>query len=191
MTKPRFTHKKLLAALVWSCFFICSCENDEEVVRNLGKKKIGIEEALHIESYLSQDGHMKARLTAPLMLRYQLDTPKVEFPKGLHVDFFNDSLKVESQLNARYGEYFENENKVFLKDHVVVFKVTGDTLYTEELYWDQRKESFYTDKNVIIHKPDQSLYGSGMTADQSFKNITIKDTRGFLIIPDSVFLGTQ
>ncbi len=182
-------HKKLLAAFLTGCFFVCSCENDMEEVRNLSKKRIGIEEAHNIESYLSQNGMVKARLTAPVMLRYQLDTPKTEFPKSLHVNFFNDSLKIESELNARYGSYFENENKVFLRDSVVVYNITGDTLHTQELYWDQRKESFYTDKNVIIHKPDQKIYGKGLIADQSFKNITIRNPTGFMLIPDSSFLG--
>lgn len=159
-------------------------------VQNLNKKTIGIEELKDIESYLSQSGKVKAKLTAPLMLRYQLDTPKVEFPKTLRVDFYNDSTKVESKLFAKYGRYMENENKVFLRDSVIVFNVAGDTLLCKELYWDQIRAKFYTDKNVIIRKPDQKIYGTGMDADQDFRNITIKKVRdSYLDIPDSSFLG--
>src|SRR5687767_4764896 len=137
----RFSHhKSILAAYLISCFFVFSCENDMTVVKNLGKKKIGVEEAKNIESFLSQGGKVKAKLTAPLMLRYQLDTVKVEFPKSLHVNFFDDSLRIESQLNAKYGRYLENENKVFLRDSVVVYNVTGDTMHAKELYWDQREQ---------------------------------------------------
>ncbi|WP_018616238.1 LPS export ABC transporter periplasmic protein LptC [Segetibacter koreensis] len=181
---------KIAAAFFLGCFFVCSCENDIREVQNLNQKTLGIEEAKGIESYLSQDGKVKAKLTAPLMLRYQLDTPKVEFPNSLRVDFFDDSTKVESKLFSKYGRYLENENKVFLRDSVVVFNMSGDTLFCKELYWDQNKAIFYTDKNVIIHKPDQKVFGNGLIADQSFKWFTIKHPHdSYLNIPDSSFLG--
>ncbi len=177
------------AALLLSCFFVYACENNYQEVQDLGKKKPNIEQGKNIESYLSQNGIVKAKLTAPLMLRYTQDSPRTEFPKSLHVDFFDSTTAIESQLNARYGRYLENEARVFLKDSVVVFNVTGDTLHCRELYWDQRKEVFYTDKNVIIQKPDQKIYGTGLTADQSFKWFTINNAYGFINIPDSSFLA--
>ena len=189
MIKHHFKNIIIRAALLVSCFFVYACENNYNEVQQLGKKKTNIEEGKFIVSYLSQNGLMKAKLTAPLMLRYQLDTPKTEFPKSLHVDFYDANTKIESQLSAKYGNYFENESKVFLKDSVVVFNVTGDTLHCRELYWDQRKELFYTEKNVIIQKPDQKIYGTGLTADQSFKWFTIKNAYGFINIADSSFLA--
>ncbi len=135
-----------LAAFISGCFFIVACENDIKEVEALGKKKINVDEAHNIESYLSQNATMKAKLTAPLMLRTQADTPITEFPKTLHVDFYNDSTLIESQLFAKYGRYLQNENKVYLKDSVVVFNIKGDTLRSDELYWDQDKQLFYTDK---------------------------------------------
>ena len=179
-----------LAALITGCFFVLCCENDMKDVQNLNKKFIGIEEGRQIESFLSQGGKIKAKLMAPLMLRYLKDTPKVEFPNTLHVDFYNDSTKIASKLFAKYGRYLENEDKVFLRDSVVVFNVTGDTLFCQELYWDQAKAIFYTDKNVIIHKPDQKVFGKGLVADQSFKWFTINHPHdSYLDIADSSFIG--
>lgn len=183
----RYVH---LAAFFAGCFFVFSCENDINKVRDLNKKSVGIEEGKQIESYLSQNGKVKAKLFAPLMLRYMLDTPKVVFPKTLKVDFYTDSTKIESKLFAKYGQYLENDNKVFLRDSVIVFNVNGDTLFCQELYWDQVKAIFYTDKNVIIHKPDQKVYGNGLIADQGFKWFTIKHPHNsFMKIADSSFIG--
>jgi LPS export ABC transporter protein LptC len=166
-----------------------ACENDIKEVQAIGKKKIAVEVGKQVESLLSQDGKIKAKLMAPVMLRYQ-DTPKVEFPKTLKVDFFTDSMIIESKLFAKYGRYMESENKVFLRDSVVVFNVKGDTLHTSELYWDQGKSIFYTDKNVIIQKPDQKIYGKGLIADQAFKWFTIKNPHNsYINVPDSSFLG--
>jgi len=190
MIKLPSKKSNIIAAMFISCFFVCSCENDIHEVQNLNNKSIGIEEGEQIEAYMSEDGKVKAKLMSPLMLRYQGDTPKVEFPKTLHVDFYNDSTKIESQLFAKYGRYLESQNKIFLRDSVIAFNINGDTLFCKELYWDQQKAIFYTDKNVIIHKPDQKIYGNGLTADQSFKWFTIQHPHNsYLNIPDSSFLG--
>lgn len=181
---------KKSAALLLGCFFVLSCENDINEVRSLGAKTTGIEEGKNIESFLSQEGKVKAKLMAPLMLRYQRDTPKVEFPKSLKVDFFNAALQVESKLSAKYGEYKENENKVFLRDSVIVFNVTGDTLFCNELFWDQYKGIFYTEKAVKIHSPTRRFYGTGLVAEQSFKHYTIfKMHNSYMNIPDSTMSG--
>jgi len=171
-----FFHKNIFtAAVLTGCFFMCACENDLNEVRELGRKKASIDEGKNIDSYLSMNGKMRAHLTAPLLLRYQGDSAKkAEFPKSLHVDFFNDSLKIESQLNARYGRYLENDNKVFLRDSVVAFNIKGDTLFCEELYWDQNTGKFYTDKKVTISKGFRSslfIGLDGMTCNQDLSDL--------------------
>ncbi len=174
-----------ITALFTGCFFY-GCENDIKEVQQLGEKKVSVDEGKNIQSYLSLGGIMKAKLTAPLMLRTAADTPKIEFPKSLHVDFYDDSTKVESQLFAKYGRYLENEDKVFLRDSVIVFNMKqGDTLRTDELYWDQNKEIFYTDKKVAIHTPEQIIYGIGLNAKQDFSQYTVIKPTGFLNVADS------
>jgi len=150
-------------------FLLLSCENNADDVKKLTSKKLGVDEGRNIEAYMSNTGKMKARLRAPLMLRYQDTSAKVVFPNSMHVDFFNDSTIIESQLDANYGEYYETRNKVFLKDSVRVFNNTGDTLYCQELWWDQNSQQFSTDKPVRIHRPDMIMNGVGLTAPQDFK----------------------
>jgi LPS export ABC transporter protein LptC len=168
-----------------------SCENDVNVVRELGKKKPGIEEGKDIESYLSTNGKMRAHLTAPLLLRYQGDSGRrAEFPNSLHVDFFNDSAKVESQLRARYGRYMENENKVYLRDSVVVFNIKGDTLFCEDLYWDQDLQKFYSDKKVTLSRNYRRTLITGihgMTATQDLSSVSFFQIQpnSFVYVPDS------
>ena len=176
------------AALLVSCFFVSACENDFDQVRDLGKKKTSVEEATDVVSYLSQDALLKAKLTSPLMLRIQSDTPRTEFPKTLHVDFYNDSTKVESQLFAKYGRYLQNQSKVLLRDSVVVYNVKGDTMRTNELWWDQNKGTFSTDKPVYIHQPNGNIINSiGMEASQDLNNVKLYKIQPttFLYVADS------
>ena len=175
------------AVIITSCFFLLACENDIEDIKDLNSKKISVEEGKNIEGYLSQEAKMKAKLTAPLMRRFLTDSPYIEFPNTLHVDFYNDSVKIQSQLDARYGRYKPNENRVFLRDSVVVFNTLGDTLHCQELWWDQQQAKYYTDKPVRIHRPNgQVLYGNyGMIANQDLTDIEIKSGYGRLQVPEN------
>ncbi|WP_090654493.1 LPS export ABC transporter periplasmic protein LptC [Parafilimonas terrae] len=176
--------KMFKAALITGCFFLYSCHNDYQQVQDLAKKTIPTDKATDVTSYFSQGGITKAKLTTPLMTMAQGDTPKTEFPKTLHVDFY-DSVKLQSKLFAKYGLYYPNKHLVFLRDSVVVFNVQGDTLRSEELWWDQDKEIIYTSLPVHIRKPDEKLDGDSMTADQNFNHYTIFNARGPINVPDS------
>ena len=155
--------------------FFSSCENDPKVIENWTKKAELREEAKTVESYLSQSGVMKAKLTAPLMYRYQRDTVFTEFPNTLHVDFYDDSVRVESWLTANYGIYYDNLNKVFLRDSVMVINKDGDTLRTPELWWDQNMQKFYTDKPARLDGKDKHLTGTqGLEATQDLRSIQFK-----------------
>lgn len=169
-----------------SCFFMAACENDIREVDNQFQKKIAVEEALGVESYLSQQGKVKAKLTAPYMKRFLIDTPYVEFPRTLHVDFFNDSTIVESTLDARYARHMEFQRKVLLRDSVIVInKLKGDTLRTSELWWDQNKEEFYTDKIAYINqKTGYSIAKNGIRAKQDFSEWWMLSASGVREVKD-------
>ncbi len=163
-----------------------SCSNNYQEVQDLAKKKVPIDTATQVESFLSQNGFVKAKLTAPVMTTLTVsDTPKTEFPQSLHVDFFDDSTKIQSRLFSKYGLYYNNKHLVLLRDSVIVFNTAGDTLRTEKLWWDQDKQLIYTDVAVHIREPDESIDGTGMTADQNFTHWTINNAKGPISVADS------
>jgi LPS export ABC transporter protein LptC len=167
---PFYRYSALLLLL-----FFSSCENDPKEIENWTKRTELREEARSIESYLSQSGVMKAKLVAPLMYRYQRDTVFTEFPNSLHVDFYDDSVRIESWLTAKYGIYYDNLNKVFLRDSVTVINKEGDTLRCPELWWDQNSQKFYTDKPARLDGKDKHITGTqGLDATQDLKIIQFK-----------------
>jgi len=166
--------------LIYSCgclwvLVLQGCENDINEVREMAKLSANLEVGTQINSYLSVSGKTNAHLTAPKIVRYQgTGVRKSEFPNTLHVDFFNDSMKIDSRIDAQFGSYMENDKKVLLKNHVVASNTFGDTLFTDELWWDQIAEKFYTDKKVIISKNyrrDYFVGNKGMKCDQNLTNL--------------------
>jgi len=185
-----FLYKLFPAVLITGCLFLAACENDEGEIKELYAKKIGKEEATNVVITFTTGGKTKAILKAPLMLRVQDTITYIEFPKTLHVDFYNDSGVVESNMTALYGRYRESQNIVFLKDSVVIKNTKGETLKTDEMYWDRSRTGweFYTDKPVRIHTLMQQIYGAfGMEASQDFKQRHIMQTTGQIKIPSSQF----
>ena len=169
----RYSALLVPCALCLATFLFPSCENDPKEIEDWTKKAELREEARTVESYLSQSGVMKAKLTAPLMYRYQRDTIFTEFPNTLHVDFYDDSVRVESWLTANYGIYYDTLNKVFLRDSVMVINKEGDTLRTPELWWDQNLQKFYTNKPSRIDGKDKHIYcRDGIEAPQDMKVFT-------------------
>jgi LPS export ABC transporter protein LptC len=187
MTKHRHLQRFFYAAaFIISCCFICGCENDETKINDLTKNVVMVDEVSQVVAYLSQQGKMKAKLTAPRMLRVAADTLYVEFPNKLHCDFYNDSAKIDSWIDSKYGKYYEGLNKVYLRDSVVVINIKGDTLRSPDLWWDQNTKLFYTDKYAIYHGLNKNIYGGkGLTATQDMSSVIFNQPTGTVKVSEN------
>lgn len=175
--------KKWLIASV--LFSVIACENDDKVLKDWTKNVVLKEEATQVISYLSQQGKLRAKIIAPVMDKMASDTVALIFPKKIHCDFFDDSTRLESWLDCRYGIYYENLNKVFLRDSVVVITAKGDTLISPELWWDQNTQLFHTDKYAVYKAPGKNIIGGkGLEATQDLRRITFKETVGTIQVVD-------
>ena len=175
---------------IFTFLLLSSCGNSDKDLNEYNYKALGVEEIKDADINYTLGGNAKAKLTSPLMLRVQEASPYVEFPKKLHVDFFNETGTVDSRLDALYGKYLEQESRVFLKDSVRVINILGDTLYCNELWWDRsrRGNEFYTDKPVRIRRKMEVINGTGMQAAQDFKNwVILNPSQGVMKINNSQF----
>jgi LPS export ABC transporter protein LptC len=186
MTKIFSIKFRRSAAMICSCLFFLACENSQKDIDAVTGTKAMVEEAKNIETYLSQGGMLKARLSAPYMIRSSTDTLYVEFPRSLHVNFFDSLGRVDSHLDSKYGKYYESLNKVYLRDSVLVYNIQGDSLRSPDLWWDQNTQLFYTDKNVWIRRQGTVLLGKGMDSRQDLSDIHIKQVTGLVDLPDSL-----
>jgi len=187
---PLYKTFRLAVALVSSCFFMIACENNVNEVQALSSRLGGVDIGKDVTIYISTGGKMSAKLMAPLMKKYLLDSGKmIEFPNTIKVDFYKDSLHIESKLTANYANYKEAENKIYLKDNVIIYNVLGDTLWCKEMIWDQNTSKFITDQDVVVkqHNPIAKIYGKGLEANQNLTDIHIfkPQSNSFAILSDS------
>ena len=175
-----------LNLLVAGAALLTGCKNSVEDVNALVSKfDTQVETAKDVEILYSDSAQVRVRITGPTML-YHLDRrePRQEFPDGVAVDFFGPEGAITSQLDARYGLRLENKSEVIVRDSVVWKSVEGEKIETEELIWDERKRKIYTNKFVVITRPDEIIYGHGFEADQDFSYSRINAIEGRLKVDD-------
>jgi len=170
---------------------VCAgCVNDIKQVEALHQRSIGVEVAKDIKTYYyGTNGHIRGLLTAPWLYRYMKDTPYMVLDHGLRVDFYNDSMQVQSVLTAKRGEYYENSSNIVVKDSVVVTTEGGKKLETSELYWDPTRQQFYTDKPATLTTPTQTIFArNGLVAPPDISWYKFKSASGELKM-DSGYLS--
>ncbi|MBZ0098833.1 MAG: LPS export ABC transporter periplasmic protein LptC, partial [Taibaiella sp.] len=137
-------------AILLLALFTNACKNDpKEIDALVNKQSIQEDKADEVTIIYSEQGKSRIRMFATEFIRNEIAKPPyVDMRKGLKVEFFDDSMKVESTLTAQYARWYEGKGNVLIRDSVVVVNKKGETLRTEELIWNQNVKKFYTEKFV-------------------------------------------
>jgi LPS export ABC transporter protein LptC len=108
-----------------------------------------------------------------------------EFPKGFHMQRYNQNQKIESEMYANYGKYYAEQEKVYASGNVVMINSKGDTLKTEELNYDRKKDLIYTDRFVSIRKGGDDIQGTGgFRSDSQMTHWAFMKTQGHVYVED-------
>jgi LPS export ABC transporter protein LptC len=176
------------------CWFVSSflllhssCKNDlKKIHQTIDRSMLNTERADSVTIIYSKEGITKAQLFAKTFNHVQdAKPPYIEMKNGIKVLFYNDSMKLQSTLLAKYGRYFEQSGNVLVRDSVVVYNFKKEQLNTEELIWNEKIQKFYTDKFVKITTPTQIIYGNGLESNQNFSDYTILKVKGIIGVSKS------
>jgi LPS export ABC transporter protein LptC len=166
---------------------VIACKNDPKEIEELvGKNTVQEDRAYDVTIIYSENGKTKTKIWSKEFVRNDIAKPPfTDMKNGLRVEFFNDSLKVESTLTAKYGRYYEARGNVLIRDSILVVNKKGERLTTEELVWNQSIQKIYTEKFVRIQTPTQVIYGDGLEANEDFSWYQIKNPKGVVQVDKS------
>ncbi|MCU0434051.1 MAG: LPS export ABC transporter periplasmic protein LptC [Bacteroidia bacterium] len=165
---------------------LAACSNDPREVKRLTQKDtLPLQTAKEVTLYYSDSARLKIKLTAPQIDDYAGSEPRTVMPKGMKVEFYDEDMKVNSSISARYAVRNERTNLMEARNNVVVVNTKGEKLETEQLFWDDRIDSIYTDKKVKVTSGSQIIHSEGLRADQTFNNYRFKKVTGIFALPDS------
>lgn len=172
---------KFLPALLVLSFL--SCENDQSEIERVTVRRNGpAEEIRKLVTLYSDSGIVKVKVSAPVLRRYTDPRPLTELPKGMNIDFFDDSLRVISHLSARYAVQDIRTKTWEARDDVVVVNRKGEQLNTEKLVWDEQKELLSSDRFVKITTAEEIIFGDGFEANQDFSRYRIFNVKGRITV---------
>lgn len=174
--------------------FVAACANKNVKPRIEDPETTPTQVSVDLVSLESKNGSKTYRMTTPLMEYYELaKEPFTEFKKGLLVETFDDTTHVvESDLVADYARFDEKSQIWEVRGNVVGRSFDEDKqLFTEQLFWDQKKDKIYTDKFARVVDGKGVYRGTGFESDGKFKNWTFRSTRGTLAMADSTATDDQ
>lgn len=137
----------------------------------------------NVEHYYTENGRVKVKMITPLS--HQFENGDNEFPKGLYMEFYDETGKLESTLRANEAYYFKKEDQWRGRGKVEVINLEKkEQLNTEELFWKPAEEKIFTEKFVTIRQQADVIYGQGLEAKQDMSDYVIKKPEGEFAVED-------
>jgi len=182
-----YRHIKIfsIAALVTgAAILFYGCENNIEQIKAFySTENLPILEATNFETMVTDSGQMRYFLKAPKLLQFEDEgRDYIEFPEGMELVKYDENKNIISSITADYAKQFVAEDKWEAKNNVIATNAQGDTLKTEHLIWEEKKELIYTEEFVKIIRADQIITGIGFTSDQKLLNWKIKNPKGTIYV---------
>jgi LPS export ABC transporter protein LptC len=161
---------------------LASCEsNFKEVQKQNFTEFAPSGEADDFNMKYTDSGRIKSILISPKMLDYAtVEFPFTEFPKGIHVTFYDPKNK-KTFVTSNYAVTYKATDVIDLQGNVRITNETGQILETEQLYFDQKNEWFYTDKKFKFTDPKGVSYGEGIDFSKDFKIVNSQKISGEII----------
>ncbi len=159
---------------------LVSCESNFRDVQKMNEvafSPIGQSENINLK--YTDSGRVEAVLISPLMLDYSnLEYGYNEFPKGIDLTLFDESGK-KSYVEADYAITYSKTDIIDLQGNVKITSSEGQVLETQQLYYDQKNEWFYTEKKFkFTDKEGDYLEGPGVDFSKDFKIINAQRNTG-------------
>lgn len=181
-------HPRPAAVMLVFALLLTACENDIEKINMLNTSgEYPDVKGQDIEVIYSDSAKVKVQMFAKELNQYnRAEKPYSEFPQGMKVYFFNDSMEIESEIHANYAIYYNDEKLWHAKGNVIAENhKTGERLDTEELFWDEEKEEIYSDSYTRIVNENGTFYGqNGFRSNQSLTEYTLIGSKGVVNIQE-------
>jgi len=167
----------LFAALIVTLFLGCE-SNFKEVQKSNFSEFVPSGEAEKINLKYTDSGRITAILVSPKMMEYaNVAFPFTDFPKGVDVTLYDKNNK-RTIILADYATSYKSTNIIDLKGNVTISSQDGQILETDQLYFDQKNEWFFTEKNFKFTDPKGTSNGQGIDFSKDFKVINSQKITG-------------
>jgi LPS export ABC transporter protein LptC len=159
-----------------------SCSNNTQEVRDfLATKNLPIGVAKKAFHVYKDSGRITSKLITPLLHDFsnRKQHPYNEFPKGVKIINFEgkDSVTVTGNYALSYTK---TEISELVGNVVVINHSENSKLETEQLFWDQNTQYFFSEKAFTLSTLKDTIYGVGFECKEDLSQHLAKKTIGNL-----------
>lgn len=181
----KYTYKIIFIVTVFTVTMFFSCNNNYQKVQQMGiseNEPIGVAE--HINLKYTDSGRVTANLLSAKMLDYSnRDFPYNEFTEGVTLYLFDRENK-KNTVVSDYAISYDKTNLIDLQGNVKIITHTNDTLFAEQLYYDNKKEWIYTNLPVRFRQGNDMIYGNGFDSNKNFTNAEVLEVTGVITLEE-------
>jgi LPS export ABC transporter protein LptC len=177
MNLPKRYIINAVTVLTVTLFFGCE-SNFKDVQKINFSEFVPGSDADTVDIKYTDSGRITAVLKSRKMLDFSnLDFPFTEFPKGIDVTLY-DKKEKRTFIRSNYAVSYKQTNIIDLQGKVKITSETGQMLETEQLYFDQKNEWFYTERKFKLTDAKGVSYGQGVDFSKDFKVINSQRVSG-------------
>lgn len=170
--------KNIVTISLVAMFFSCT-NNSNEVSELLSIKNLPVGVAKDFAHVYRDSGKTTSKLFSPLLRDFsnRKEHPYNEFPKGLKLITFENNGKDSTTILADYSIAYSKTLITELKGNVVIKNHTDNSiLYTDQLFWDQNTDYFFSEKAFRLVSPDNDIKGIGFESKKDLTKFLAKKT---------------
>ena len=168
-------------SIVGSAILLTAC-GGEQTVEAQSDETIMTEHSINLTMITTENGAKAYRFQTPLMEGYKLaKDPYMEFREGIDITTYKgegDTTQIESHLTANYAIFYEQRKLWEVKGNVVAKNGEGQTLYTQQLFWDQKSKRIYSNVDCKVLMGDDYWFGEGFESDEEMNDWHFRRYRG-------------
>ena len=173
----------MVTVLTVTMFF--SCKDNFKEVQNIGLlSDKPITEAENINTKYTDSGRLKSHLISPKMLDFSnRKFSFIEFPEGIDFTIYDEKGN-KNNVIADFAMIYNDTDLIDLQGNVVVTTYSNDTLFTEQLFYDQKREWMFTNVPVKFRQKDQIINGTGFDANKDFTIANVLEYSGTIYLDE-------
>ena len=175
--KSRHIILNLVTAFAVTLFF--SCGNNTEAIQKFNQRSEGPSaEGEGVLLKYTDSGRLAANLVSPKMYDYSnLSFSYSEFPDGM-VLYLYDKQNQQTTIISDYAIVYNDTDLIDLRGNVIAATPELDTLYADQLYYDQTKQWLFTNLPVTFRSKDYVTNGEGFDSDRDFTKAEVLGVTG-------------
>lgn len=178
-------YRILTVVTVFAVTLFFGCESNFKEVQKINFSEfIPSGDADKVNLKYTDSGRISAILVSPKMLDFSsINFPFTEFPKGIDVTLYDIKGK-KTFIKSNYAVSYKVTSIIDLQGNVKITSQDGQILETEQLFYDQKNEWFFTEKSFKFTDPKGVSNGQGIDFSKDFKIINSQKIAGEVISAD-------